>query len=122
MSVLENAQKMQAMIGEGKVMEAFEQYYDDQVQVYEMPTGEHRNGKEAQRNAIQEWFGMVKEAHGGGVDSITANEETGVACVEGWTDFTAQDGNRVKMQEVAVQQWKDGKIVQEKFYYNMPGV
>ncbi len=122
MSVLENAQNLQGMMAEGKVMEAFEQYYDDNVQVYEMPTGEHRNGKAEQRKAIEGWFAMVKEHHGGGLKSIAANEETGVTTAETWTDFTPHEGGRMKMEEVAVQQWKNGKIVEERFYYNMPGV
>lgn len=122
MSVLENAQKLQQMLGEGKVMEAFEELYHENVQVYEMPTGEHRNGKDAQRKAIEGWMGMVQEHHGGGCNSITANEDTGITCAETWTDFTPKEGDRMKMQEVAVQKWQDGQIIEEKFYYNMPGV
>ncbi len=120
MGVLENAQKLQSMMAEGKTMEAFEELYADNVQIYEMPTGEHRDGKEAQRKAIEGWFGMVKEMHGGGLNSIAANEETGISTAETWTDITMQDGNRMKMEEVAVQKWENGKIVEEKFYYHMP--
>ena len=120
MSNLENAQRLQQWIGEGKSLEALDEFYADNVQVYEMPTGEHRNGKEAQRKAIQEWFGMVKEMHGGGCNSVTADEANNVTCAESWMDITTQDGNRMKMQEVAVQKWQDGKIVEEKFYYHMP--
>ncbi len=120
MSVLENAQKLQNMMAEGKTMEAFNELYHDNVQVYEMPTGEHRDGKEAQRKAIEGWFSAVKEVNGGGVTSITANEETGVSSAETWMDITMQDGNRMKMEEVAVQKWEDGKIIEEKFYYHMP--
>lgn len=120
MSVLENAQKLQNMMAEGKTMEAFDELYHDNVQVYEMPTGEHRDGKEAQRKAIEGWFSAVKEVNGGGVTSITANEETGVSSAETWMDITMQDGNRMKMEEVAIQKWEDGKIIEEKFYYHMP--
>lgn len=118
--VLENAKKLQNMMAEGKTMEAFEELYHDSVQVYEMPTGEHRDGKEAQRKAIEQWFGSVKEMHGGGVNNITSNEDDGVSTVESWMDVTTQDGNRMKMEEVAVQKWQDGQIVEEKFYYHMP--
>lgn len=120
MSVLSIATDMQQMCGEGKMMEAFEKYYHEDVTVIEKPTGEIRKGKGAQRKAIEGWFGMVKEMHGGGLESITANEETGIACVEIWVDVTFQDGNRMKMEEVAVQKWQEGQIIEEKFYYNMP--
>ena len=106
------------MMGEGQMMEAFEKYYAENVVVVEA-NGDTRNGKEAQRQAIQQWFGMVQEMHGGGVNSITANEETGHACVESWTDVT-MGGHRNKMEEVAVQRWENGQIVHERFYYNLP--
>ncbi len=119
MSCLENASKLYQMIGQGQVAEAFEQFYHDDVVVQEA-NGEVRNGKAAQREAIKQWQGMVKEMHGGGVGCITANEETGIACVESWTDITFQNGHRNKLEEVAVQHWQDGKIIKERFYYNVP--
>lgn len=120
MSILAHAQKLQNMMAEGKTMEAFEELYHDNVQVFEMPTGEQRNGKDAQRKAIEGWFAAVKEVNGGGVNSITANEETATSSVETWMDVTMQDGSRMKMEEVAIQKWEDGKIIEEKFYYHMP--
>ena len=120
MSVLENAQKLQQMMAEGQVMEAFEELYHDDVTVTEMPTGEVRNGKAAQREAIVGWFNMVQEHHGGGIGSICADEANGVSTVESWTDVTFKEGGRMKMQEVAVQKWQDGQIIDEKFYYHMP--
>jgi len=120
MSCLENARNLQQMMGQGQTMEAFEKYYHDDVTVTEVATGEVRQGKDAQRQAIQQWFGMVKEFHDGGTDSICADEENQVSTAESWMDITFQDGNRVKMSEVAVQRWKDGQIIDEKFYYHMP--
>lgn len=121
MSYLQNAQQLQQMMGRGQMMEAFEKYYHDDVKVTEVPTGEVRQGKEAQRKAIEGWQGSVKEMHGGGCDSICSDEAHGVTTVESWVDVTFQDGNHVKMSEVAVQKWKDDQIIDEKFYYSMPG-
>ncbi len=121
MSYLDKAKNLQEMMGNGQLMEAFEKYYHEDVQVYEMPTGEHRNGKNAQREAINGWFGMVQELHAGGCESITSDEENGITTAETWTDVTFKEGGRMKMQEVAVQKWRDGQIVEERFYYNMPG-
>ena len=120
MSHLEKAQKLCALMGEGKSMEAFEELYHENVVVQEMPTGERREGKAAQRAAIQQWFGNLQEMHGGGVDSIASNEADGITTVESWMDITFKEGGRMKMSEVAVQKWQDGQIISEKFYYNMP--
>lgn len=120
MSYLENAKQLQQMMGQGKMMEAFEKFYHNDVKVTEMATGEVRQGKEAQRKAIKDWQGSVKEIHGGGCDSVCSDEENAVTTAESWVDLTLQDGNRMKMSEVAVQKWQDGQIIDEKFYYNTP--
>ncbi len=120
MSVLENAKQLQQMMGEGKAQDAFEKYYHEDVKVHEIPTGEVRNGKSAQREAIKQWEGMVQEVHGAGCSSVCADESAGVSTAETWMDITFQGGNRMKMEEVAVQKWQDGQIIEEKFYYNAP--
>ena len=33
-------------------------------------------------------------------------------------DVTFKGGHRVKMSQVAVRHWKNGKIVHERFFYN----
>lgn len=119
MTNLERAQDLAALSGQGQTMEAFEKYYHENCVIKEMPSGEVREGKEAQRKAIQEWFGSVEELHGGGVGAITgAGDHT---CTESWYDLTVKGGGRMKMEEVAVQRWQDGQIIEEKFYYHMPG-
>jgi ketosteroid isomerase-like protein len=118
MSILENAQNLQKMMAEGQAWEAFEKYYHDDVHVIEMPTGEERKGKSAQRKAIEEWYNMLDEFHDGGVNSVCSDEENGISTAESWMDVTFKDGNRMKMSEVAVQKWKDGQIIEEKFYYH----
>jgi ketosteroid isomerase-like protein len=120
MSCLENARQLQQMMGQGQTMEAFEKFYHEDVTVTEVATGEVRKGKEAQRQAIQQWFGMVKEFYDGGVHSICSDEENQITTAESWMDVEFQDGNRVKMSEVAVQRCQDGQIIDEKFYYHMP--
>jgi len=119
MSYLQKITDMYQMIGEGKSMEAIEQFYAENVVVIDGPSPA-RNSKQEQREAVQQWMGMVKEFHGSGVGAITANEETGVTTVESWTEITFQDGNRVKMEEVGVQQWQGDQIVHERFYYTIP--
>lgn len=43
--------------------------------------------------------------------------------VESWVDVTFKGApGPMKFEEVAVQHWKDGKIVRERFYYNAPGM
>ena len=48
---------------------------------------------------------------------MTASAVSGdTSFAEMWFDCTFKDGNRVKMQEVAVRKWEGGQIVHERFY------
>lgn len=120
MNYLEKAQALYQMIGEGKMMEAFEKFYAEKVVMIEA-NGDVREGKDKNREFEIQFFSTVKEVHGGGVYNITSNEDTGVTMVETWMDTTYNDGNRMKMEEVAIQTWEGDQIVKERFYYNMPG-
>lgn len=117
MNYLEKAQSMYQMIGEGKMLDAFEKFYHDDVVMVEA-TGDKREGKDANREFEKNWMAGVQEMHGGGVNAITSNEDQGITMVESWMDLTFKDGNRSKMEEVAVQKWNGDKIVHERFYYN----
>jgi hypothetical protein len=119
MSYLEKAQEMYGMIGQGQMMEAFEKFYHTDVEMIEA-TGEVRKGKDHNREFEIKFMENVKEMHGGGVDGITANEADKTTMVASWMDVTFKDGNRTKMEEVALQQWDGDQIVKERFYYN-PG-
>ncbi len=40
------------------------------------------------------------------------------ATIEWIVEFTAPNGQRVRLEQVAVQRWRDGRIVDERFYYD----
>lgn len=119
MSYLAKATELYNMIGQGQLMEAFEKFYHEDVEMVEA-TGDSRKGKPANREYEQKFLASIQEMHGGGVGAITSNEETGQCCVESWMDVTFKDGNRVKLEQVSVQQWEGDQIVRERFYFN-PG-
>ena len=106
-------------MGQGEMNEVFEKYYAENVTVVE-GDGTVREGKDAQREALQQWGETIEQHHGGGYTAITADEDNQVTMVETWGDMTYKGGHRWKMEEIAVQKWKDGQIVHERFYYNVP--
>jgi len=116
MSYLKKAEEMYGMVGQGQMMEAFEKFYHDDVVMIEA-TGEERKGKDTNREFEKNWMAGIKEMHDGGVNAITSNEADGVTMVEAWTDVTMQNGQRMKMEEIARQKWEGDHIVEERFYY-----
>jgi len=119
MSYLDKAKEMYKLIDSGRMMDAFEKFYHDDVVMIEA-TGEVREGKETNRKFEEEWLNNLQEMHDGGSLHITSNEEDAITMVESWIDVTFKDGSRVKMEEVAVQYWENDKIIKERFYYNAP--
>ena len=123
MTLLEAARDLQAKAAGPTIYDAVDTYYADDVTIVEA-TGETFHGKETQKDRIREWQAGVAEIHGGEVKAIAAHETapgTGVAFVETAMDVTFKEAGRVDFDEVAVQQWKDGKVVHERFYYDAPG-
>jgi ketosteroid isomerase-like protein len=118
MTYLERAQDLYDKMQSGQVMEAFEAYYHEDVVVVE-PTGEEREGKEAQRKAIREWMDAVEEMHGGATEFVTSNEDDAVTMVQSFTDVT-MNGQRTPFREIAVQQWDGDQIIREEFFYYVP--
>lgn len=118
MTVLERVTHLDQLIGEGKLDEAIDTYYADDIEIIEA-TGESFQGKETQKGRVKEWQASLEQVHGGGTISITANEDAGVSAIESWVEITFKGApGPFKFEEVAVQNWKDGKIVRERFYYN----
>jgi limonene-1,2-epoxide hydrolase len=117
MTLKEKTQDIYNMIGEGKLLEAFDKYYADNIVMTE-PRGT-REGKATCREYEEQFLDSVQEFHGMEVKAIAADEDAGVSFHETTMDVTFKDGNRVNMEQVGVMRWENGKIIHERFYYNM---
>ncbi|MEO1022191.1 MAG: SnoaL-like domain-containing protein [Bacteroidota bacterium] len=117
MSYLEKVQDIYNKLGTGHLLEAFEQYYHEDV-VMEESNGEKHEGKAINRTREEQFVGSIAEFHGFGVDSITSNETEGKTVVVSWMDVSFKDGNRIRMEQAAVQYWEGDHIIREKFYNN----
>lgn len=110
---LELSQALQAQ----KVLEAFEQFYADDV-VMQENSEELCRGKAANRQRTLEWAGTVSEFHGA---RLIGSAVSGDRAYSEWEyDVTYKNGVRYQINEVAVRVWRDGKVVSERFYWD-PG-
>jgi ketosteroid isomerase-like protein len=99
----------------GKIMDAFEKYYADDV-VMQENSEDPRVGKDANRKAEEQFMASVEAFHGASVKASAVNGD--VSFSEWEMDITFKGGKRVKMEQVAVRHWKNGKIAHERFFYN----
>ena len=77
-----------------------------------------REGKDACRDYEEQFVNNVEAFHGMEIKAMSEDSEKSKVFVEIEMDITFKGGNRVKMEQVAVQQWEDDQIVHERFYYN----
>jgi ketosteroid isomerase-like protein len=107
-------QKLNDAILSGKAMEAFEELYADDV-VMQENTDPPCVGKEANRKRELDFFANLEAVHGG---AVTASAVNGDVSFSEWTmELTLKGMGRIKMDQVAVRRWKDGKVVHERFYH-----
>lgn len=105
-------------ISSGKILEAMTEFYHDDAAMQENAK-EPCVGLEKNIEREKEFLSNVKdfkkfEAKAVGVDGDTA-------LIESVMEFTAQDGSEVRLEQVSVQRWRDGKIAHERFYYDSAG-
>jgi ketosteroid isomerase-like protein len=99
----------------GKALEAFEQYYADDI-VMQENSDEPRRGKDVNRKAEVEFFSSLASFNEGKLLSSAVNGD--VTFGEWFMDVTFKNGQNAKLSQVAVRRWKDGQIVHERFYYH----
>jgi ketosteroid isomerase-like protein len=112
-SVKETVEALNQGILSGRILETFETYYADDIVMCENG-GDERVGKTANR-AYEEAFVANVEFHGAEVKSVLVDGNR--SAVEWVFDLTPKGGSRIQQRQVAMQTWKDGRIVREDFYF-----
>lgn len=103
-------------IRNGRIMDAMREFYADDVVMQEPAYGQ-TVGLEANLEREQHFVDSVKDFKN--FEAIPAVGD-GVSIYENVMDWIDQDGNARHVEQTVVAKWKDGKIVHERFYYNMP--
>ncbi|MDX1532044.1 MAG: nuclear transport factor 2 family protein [Rhodothermales bacterium] len=115
MALREKVNDLNQQILSGDILPAFEQYYADDVVMVDAGQ-EPRRGKDANREYEEAFVNGLTEFRGAEVKGVAVDEERGKAYVEWHFDFTHKDYGDQKYDQVAVQDWENGQIVEERFY------
>jgi hypothetical protein len=114
MGIETNVKDLNQMILEGKMLDAFEKHYADDVVMQDINM-EPTVGKDANREREMKWLEGITDFRGAEVKNVAVGDN--VSMVEWFMDYSHKEYGDVKMAQVAVQNWKDGKIVKEVFYH-----
>lgn len=118
MSTQQVAEKLVSLCREGKNIDAINELYSDNIVSHES-MGDHQEvtGKQAVIEKNQGWFNSVEELHSASVsDPLVAGDFFTISMSY---DVTYKESGRMTMEEIAVYEVKDGKVVKEHFYYGM---
>lgn len=108
------AEDLHARVARGKLLSAFDEHYAEDVSMQEN-LSEPVVGHAANREREIAFLDSIAEVHGYDVHAIAAHGDT--TFVESTFHFTNTDGDKVSLAQVARSRWRDGKIVDERFYH-----
>lgn len=113
MSMRQDVQAVIDGILKGDILGTFDRWYADDIVMSENGAYE-RVGRAANR-AYEEAFVNGVEFHAADVGCVIVDADR--AAIEWAFDLTPTGGERIVQKQVAVQTWRDGKIVREVFYH-----
>lgn len=113
-SISEKLNDLNQLLQTGKLLDAFDKYYDDEVamQENELPA---TVGKPANRLREQDFLNNIIDFRKACVlDTAVADN---VSFVKWHFDYTHKEWGVRNYTQVSVQHWKEGKIIKEQFFY-----
>ena len=121
MNTQQIATRLVQLCRENKNIDAINELYSDDI-ISKEPKGSHwelTKGKAAVIAKNEEWINSLKEMHGEEIsEPLIAGNFFSVSM---YFDATYKDYGRMAMTELCVYEIKDGKIIAEEFFYNLPG-
>lgn len=102
------------LVMQGRALEAFEKYYHDEVEMQENDNPPTR-GKLANLEREKQFFASVTDFRSAKPLKVTIGEN--ISMVQWQYDYTHADWGIRNYTQVSVQEWKDGKIIREHFFY-----
>jgi len=102
------------LVLQGKIFEAFDTYYDDNVVMQENENSP-LVGKKANRKREEDFFAAIAEFRSAKPLKVTVGD--GITMVQWHYDYTHKDWGVRNYVQVSVQEWKNGKIIREQFFY-----
>lgn len=111
----ERDRKLNDMILQGKILEAFDKFYAEDILMGE--DGDERVGKAANREYEEQFVDALEEFHAAEVKARAVDEDNNVTFSQWFNDMTLEGVGRVQQKQVAVRTWnEEGQITREQFY------
>ena len=112
-----NVEKLNTLIKEGKIMEAFEKYYGENV-IIQVNGNPPIIGKEQNRKREMIFLQEIEKLNSAEIKSVTfGGTDDNVSMTERAINIENKEGIKKIIYRVNVQHWRDDKIINEKLYF-----
>ncbi|MEK6894114.1 MAG: nuclear transport factor 2 family protein [Nanoarchaeota archaeon] len=112
-----NVENLNALIREGRISEAFENYYGNDV-VIQVNGNLPVEGKDANRKREMIFLQEIDKLNSAEIKSVTyGGAGDNVSMTEWGINIENKNGEKKTIYRVNVQHWKDDKIISEKLYF-----
>ncbi len=109
--------QLNTLIKEGKILEAFETYYDDNV-IIQVNGNLPMVGKSLNRKREMIFLHEIKKLNSAEIKSVTfGGTNDNVSMTEWAINIENKNGKKKTIYRVNVQHWKDDKVINEKLYF-----
>jgi ketosteroid isomerase-like protein len=114
MSIKPQVLDLIALVESGKMLEAITKYYDENIAMQENVSPPTVGFAE---NYAREaaFYGSLKALKFNLVSVLIEGDRAAINWV---FDYTTADGQRYHMDEIAIQTWRNGKVVYERYIYD----
>ncbi len=104
--------ELNALTSQGKILEALEQFYALES-TFQEGNGPVKPGRQAHHDFLSGFFATLKAFNGATLHAQTIGDDV---TMSEWTfDMVGPEGP-ILWNEILRRQWKDGKVVSERFY------
>ena len=114
MSTRDQVARLVHLVENNRIVDAIDELYADDVSMQDN-LNPPVVGKSANRERERAFFGSIT-LHQHCALSVTVDGDQAV--IHWLLEFTGGDGRRYRMDQLSHQHWKDGRIANERFYYD----
>ena len=112
-----NVESLNILIKEGKIKEAFEKYYSEDI-ITQVNGNSPIIGKDQNRKREVIFLQEIEKLNSAEIKSITfGGIDDNVSITEWAIHIESKGGEQKTIYRVNVQHWKDDKIINEKLYF-----
>jgi ketosteroid isomerase-like protein len=114
MSTRDQVAKLVRYVEENRILDAIDEFYAADVSMQDN-LNPPVVGKAANRERERAFFGGVTVHQNRALSIVVDGDQ---AVIHWLFDFTGGDGTRYRLDQLSHQDWQDGRIVKERFYYD----